>query len=164
MPHHHHLKRAFYEWGAMAAASAAAGCVLLWILIATGGIKLAGKDADSPMLVGEWTISAENGALTLSKQLESLEQVDQWRRRKALVGAVDRRWHAPGLVFQYLALPGAAPQWLLRCSMAIPIVAFAIMAATFAFKYRRIQKQLFGPASSVVVESKWAAQKTSELE
>jgi hypothetical protein len=158
------LARACYEWSALAAASAAAGCVLLWILIATGGIKLAGKDADSPMLVGQWTISAEAGAITLSKQLESLEQVDRWRRRKALVGAVDRRWHAPGLIFQYLALPGAAPQWLLRCSMAIPIIAFAIMAAFFAFKYRRIQKQLIGPASPVAVEPKRSAQKISKLD
>jgi hypothetical protein len=162
MPLRQHLKRAFYEWSAIAAASAAAGCLLLWVLIATGGIKLAGKDADSPMLVGEWTLSAEAGTITLGKQLESLEQVDKWRTRKALVGAVDRRWHAPGVVFQYLMLPGTAPQWLLRCSMAIPILAFAIMAVAFAFKYRRIQKQLFVPASAVAVESMGPAQETSD--
>jgi hypothetical protein len=118
-------------------------------------MKLAHDAVDSPMLVGNWTCSAsEDGTITLSKDIESIEQVDRWRGLGRPRAAVDRRWHAPGFVFQYYVLPDGEPRWLLRCSMLIPAFAFAIMAAVFAFRCRRIQKRLAAFPSSVAAEPK----------
>lgn len=162
MPLRDQRKRACYEWSAIAAASASAGCLLLWVLYVTGMMKLAPHEADSPVLVGELTaFPGEEGTMILSRQLESLEQVDRWRKLQKLRGAVDRRWHAPGLVFQYLALPGAKPQWLLRCSLLVPAFLFAIIALAFGWKYWRIQRRLIALPPALVSESKSSRQETA---
>ncbi len=162
MPLPDQLKRACYEWGALAAASVSAGCLLLWILYVTGMMKLAPHAADSPVLVGEFTaFPSEAGTMTLSRQLESPEQVDRWRRRQKLRGAIDRRLHAPGLVFQYLALPGAKPQWLLRCSLLVPTFLFALIALALAWRYRRIQRRLIALPAALASESESSGQETA---
>ena len=161
MPRRDQLKRACYEWGAIAAASASAGCLLLWVLYVTGMMKLAPHAADSPVLVGGLSgFPSGEGTVTLSRQIESLEQVDRWRRLQKLRSAVDRRWHAPGLIFQYLALPGAKPQWLLRCSLLVPTFLFAIMALALGWKYRRFQKRLIACPSSLASQLKSSGQET----
>lgn len=147
------LKRAFWEWGVLGAIGASGCCLLMWALYFTGAMKLAPHAADSPVLVGEWMcFPSEDGTISLSRQLESLEQVGRWRRLNQLGGAVDRHWQVPGLAFQYLAFPGRRPQWLLRCSMLIPAIVIAVMALVFGWKYRRIQKMIAASPALLPVE------------
>lgn len=105
-----HIKRAIYEWGALAAGGAAVGCLALWFLSVTGWITSIFSPWDLKMSVGEWKhLTIADGALTLGKQLETIDDVEDlrrdgtWRPRDSFAG------NCPGSSSSTSACPASSP-------------------------------------------------------
>jgi hypothetical protein len=138
-----HIKRAIYEWGALAAGGAAVGCLVLWFLSVTGWITSIFSPWDLKLSVGEWKhLTIADGALTLGKQLKSFDDVEDLRRDGTLAAARQYRWELPGLIFQYVGLPGFEPWWIVRGSLLIPTTVLGVLAIILAFKLRGVRRTL----------------------
>jgi hypothetical protein len=136
------MKRAFFEWCAIATAALTILCIGYW----TVSRSTSAADFETFLPIGHWNsmqILASNGTITINDHRGSKEEIETLTRYATINPPLTSkcRWALPGLLFQSM-LWGGQLDWSLTMSLWIPIVLLALAAAFFTGCYLRGRHQV----------------------
>lgn len=134
------LNRPLLKWAAIGSTTAAASCILFWL------VSLSTAKADFGLVFRvEDEVTAARGTITVSTILSSRDaQVARMNLAKP------HRWKAPGFEVEHLEDYGGRTWLMVKFSLLIPGLAAAILAAFCVRRYKGCRKALATVAAPVV--------------
>lgn len=135
------MKRAIYEWGAIATSILAVVCFVYWAV--TRSTPLADFELFLP--VGHWNSMQILGAdrtLTINDRRSSLEAIEEVLKYRVVNPPLTSKYRLalPGFSFQSINWSGQLT-WSLRLSLWIPTMVMTLAAAFFIHGYLRVRRQ-----------------------
>jgi hypothetical protein len=140
MPSRLQIKRALFEWGAIASASLFVALLTIW------ACSLGGIGWDFWPVWSRYDLSISNGHVWIGNDLSAWDGIEMWERG-ASDGKVsgllsEHSFRLPGLAYRYINLRWHTPMRRIRLSILIPTLATAIATTALVLAYRRTIRRL----------------------
>ncbi len=135
------MKRAFFEWGALAASGLVLFCFGYWIVL----LYAPQARAELFLPLGHWKstqILVSDGLVTINDHYGSKEGIEELAKYRAVSPPITSKtqWALPGFLYQSIDWSGRL-SWSLQFSLLLPALFSALAAGVFICGYLRVRRE-----------------------
>jgi hypothetical protein len=135
------MKRAFYEWGAIATSALALFCFSYWVV----SLSTSRATIEVFLPFGHWRamqLLAADGTITINDHYNSQLEIETLTKYRVITPPLTSQthWSFPGFLYQSINWSGRV-KWSLQFSLLIPALFSSFAAALFIHGYLRVRRE-----------------------